>query len=107
MYVSPALAREHCNLTAEVSDALLQMYIDAAEARVSAYLNRPLSQLLDPVPPPDVPDPQEFAAAVRLAILMYVADAIDNRGTIVVGASASELPTVERILHPYRVLLGV
>jgi hypothetical protein len=106
-YVSLALAKEHCNITAEVSDTLLQMYVDAAEQRVAAYLNRPLSDVLDPIEPPDVADPVGFATAVKHAILLYVADAVDNRGTLVIGTISSTLPTAENILYPYRVGLGV
>jgi hypothetical protein len=107
MYLPLTLVREFCNLTTEVSDTLLQLMVDAAEARCAAYLNRPLSQVLDPITPPDVPDPSEFGQAVRLAVLLYVSDAIDNRGTIVTGTISSELPTAERLLWPYRVGLGV
>lgn len=107
MYVSLSLAKEHCNITSEVSDTLLQAYVDAAEQRVASYLNRPLNEVLDPIEPPDVADPVGFAAAVRLAILMYVADAVDNRGSLVIGTISSELPTADRLLYPYRIGLGV
>lgn len=107
MYVPLSLAKEHCNLTTEVSDTLLQLYIDAAEHRVAEYLNRSLADLLDPVSPPDDEDPAAYSAAVRLAVLLYVADAVDNRGTLVLGGVANELPTADRLLYPYRIGLGV
>jgi len=109
MYVSLALAREHINVIsdAEVSDALLQMYVDSAEQQAAAYLNRPLNEVLDPIAPPDVTDPAGYAAAVRHAILLKVADAMDVRGTQIVGTSGMALPTFENILYPYRVGLGV
>jgi hypothetical protein len=107
MYVPLSLAKDFCNVTTEVSDVLLQLLIDAAEQRVATYLNRPLTEILDPVTPPDAADPQSYAAAVRLAILLYVSDAVDNRNTIITGTISSELPTAERLLHPYRIGLGV
>lgn len=107
MYLPLTLVREYCNLTTEVSDQLLQLFVDAAEQRVAGFLNRPLSQILDPIAPPDVADPADYGQAVRLAVLLYVADAVDNRGTIVTGTISSELPTAERLLWPYRIGLGV
>jgi hypothetical protein len=111
MYVQLSLARDYCNAISaeEVSDVVLQLLIDAAEARVEAYLNRPLSEILDPVAPPVVPDPVQTAgAAVRLGILKWVVDEVDNKGTFVVGTISGEMPnTVERLLYPYRLGLGV
>jgi len=107
MYISLGMAREHCNITTEVSDALLQLYIDAAEARVASYLNRSLTELLDPIAPPDVIDPAAYAAAIRLAVLYYVADPVSQRESIVIGTISSTLPTVENLLYPYRLGLGV
>jgi hypothetical protein len=102
-----SLVKEHCEITTELSDTLLQLYVDAAEARVAAYLNRPLDELLDPVAAPDVPDTASYAAAIRNAILLYVSDAVEKRGTLVIGTIASELPTADRLLYPYRIGLGV
>jgi len=106
MVVSLELAREHCNITDEVSDALLQLYVNAAEARVAAYLNRPLADLSNATPP-RVDDPEAFAAAIQLGILLYTADPVAQRETIVVGTITSSLPTAESILYPYRIGLGV
>ena len=86
---------------------LLQFYIDAAEQRAAAFLNRPLSELLDSVAPPDVADAVDYASAVRHAILLYVADSVMQRENIVAGVTAVELRTAENILWPYRVGLGV
>jgi Phage gp6-like head-tail connector protein len=107
-YVSLAFAKEHCNVTADVSDTLLQVYINSAEGRVAAFLNRPLSDLLDDLAPPNPGDADPNAAdTIRHAICLYVDDAVQNRGTIIIGTISSELRTAENMLYPYRVGLGV
>lgn len=106
-YVSLSLAKQHCNVIDEISDELMQLYVDQAEQRAATYMNRPLSDVLDPIAPPDIEDPAGYAEAVRFAILLLVADAVDVRGTIVIGTISSTLPTFENVLYPYRLNLGV
>ena len=109
MFIPLSLAREHCNITDadEVSDTLLQLYVDGAEQRAASYLNRPLTEVLDPIAPPDVADPVGWSSAVRTGILYYVADVVAQRENIVIGTISSNLEMAERILYPYRVGLGV
>lgn len=105
MFITLTQAKEHCSITTEISDAMLQLYIDASEGRVATYLNRPLDTLMDAGA--DEPDPVGYGNAVRLGILLYIMDAVEQRGTIVTGTISSELPTAEKILHPHRLNLGV
>lgn len=99
MFVPLSLVKEHCAITAEITDALLQIYIDAAEARAATYLNRTIATLADL--------DTEGKNAVRLAIVLFVMDAVEQRGTLVVGTISSEMQTAEKLLHPYRIELGV
>lgn len=74
------------------TDALLQLYIDAAEARAAAMLGKPLTDF-DPMP-----------ADIRGAILMLAAHFYANRETVLVGARADEIPYgVADTLRNYRV----
>lgn len=99
-YVTLPQAKAHANVAGDVSDAMLQLYIDSAEAAVSNYLNRGLDSLLLEE------DPASFPLPVLHAILMHVADSIENRGTVIVGTSFQILPSAERLLFPYRLELG-
>lgn len=98
--------KAHANVEGDVTDAMLDLYIASAEAHVSNYLNRSLESLLAPVEAPAEPDPATFPAPVKHALLLYIADAIENRGTQIIGTITAELPTAERLLHPYRLQLG-
>jgi hypothetical protein len=73
------------------TDELLQLYIDAAEARAAAMLGKPLSDF-DPVP-----------ADVKQAILQLAAHFYANREAAIIGSSGNELPFgVADLLRPYR-----
>jgi hypothetical protein len=105
-YVTLDEVKSHANVEGEVTDSMLQLYIDSAEAHVSNYLNRTLDSLLLPVEAPAVPDAATFPKPVRHAILLLVTDSIENRGCIV-NVPANVLPTFERLLYPYRLEIGV
>jgi hypothetical protein len=105
-YVTLVEVKAHANVEGDVTDAMLQLYIDSAEAHVSNYLNRSLDSLLDEVVEPAEPDPATFPKPVKHAILLLVADAIEQRSTQIVGTITAELPTAERLLQPYRLLMG-
>lgn len=102
MYVTPEIARAHCNAEADVPADLLQLYIDSSERTVAEYLAQPLEDLLQ-----TDGDNTSLPADVKHAILLYVANAVANRETIIVGTIFAELPTATRLLQPYRVGLGV
>lgn len=105
-YVTLDQAKAHCNVEGDVTNEMLQLYIDAAEAHVSNYLDRSLDSLLLPVEAPAEPDPATFPKPVLYAILLYVADAVEQRATQIVGTINSELPTAQRLLQPYRLQQG-
>lgn len=95
--------KEHLRLeVADTSqDALLQRLGDAAEDYTSQYLGRPIPWLdsdgaIVPLP-----------VSVRAAMLLVVGDLFENREGQIVGASRADNPAVERLLHFYRVGLGI
>lgn len=102
MYVSSDLARAHCNAGADVPADLLTLYIDSAERTVEQYLAQPLEDLLL-----TEGDNETLPADVKHAILLYIANAVANRETYIVGTIFAELPTASNLLQPYRTELGV
>ena len=77
-----ALVREQCRIVDEVSDALLQAYVDAALAHVQMHCDRTLVE-----GDPEAGDQMAFTADVRQAVLLMVGHWAENRG------AAGELST--------------
>lgn len=74
------------------TDDLLQLYIDAAEARAAAMLGKQLADI-DPMP-----------ADIKQAILQLAAHFFSNREAVLVGTGSNEIPYgVADLLRPYRV----
>lgn len=82
-------------------DAQLQDLIDAAVDYASQFLNRPIPWAGDDGT--EIPLP----ASVRAAILLILGDLYENREGQIVGTIRADNPAVERLLHFYRVGLGV
>jgi hypothetical protein len=83
------------------TDPELQRMLDAAMDHVSQYLNRP-------VPWTDESSSEDvFPASVQAAVLLIVGDLYENREAVVTGTIVARNPTVDRLLHMYRVGLGV
>jgi len=109
-YVDLAEAKGFLNVYYDEKDTEIQMMIDAAEAHVATWLNRPLSELLiegSDSPPPDSPGVAELQPDVKLGVLMYVNDFWQNREITVTGTIVANNPTADRILHLHRKCLGV
>lgn len=82
-------------------DALLESLNEAAHDYASQYLGRPLPWLDDDGLPVVVPP------SVRAALLLIIGDLYEHREGQIVGATIVDNPAVERLLHFYRVGLGV
>ena len=83
------------------SDPQLEAILAAAIDHAEQYLGRPIPWSTDEAS--DVPVP----ASVRAAVLLIAADLHENREAQFVGVSVAENPAVHRLLHFYRVGLGV
>lgn len=81
-------------------DPQLQAMLDAAIDHASQYLNRP-------IPWADDTSSDIFPASVRAAILLIVGDLHENREGLIVGTIVARNPAVDRLLHFYRLGLGV
>lgn len=74
------------------TDELLQLYIDAAEARAASMLGKPLANI-DPLP-----------ADIKQAILLIAAHFYACREAVLIGQGGNELPFgVADLLRNYRV----
>lgn len=93
--------KAHLRLDGSAEDAQLTLLSEAAEDYASQYLNRSLPWLDDLGAPVPVP------TSIRAALLLVVGDLYENREGAFVGVSRVDNPTVERLLHFYRVGLGV
>lgn len=102
MYITAEIARAHCNAGDDVPASLLTLYTESAERSVAKYLGVDLATLLL-----TAGDNTTLPADVQHAILLYIANAVSNRETIIVGTIFAELPTATRLLQPYRSELGV
>jgi len=89
--VSIPLAKAHMNIVGTEDDELIQLYIDAAEAWLSNYSGKTLSEI----------DP--FPADLKLAILKLAAFYYEQREAVGFGASMQIAPYgVRSIADSYR-----
>lgn len=78
--VSLALAKAHLNIDGTADDELIQHYADAAEAWISDFIGKPITDL-NPVP-----------ASLKQAVLLLTAHFYENREGVLVGISAAMIP---------------
>lgn len=83
------------------NDSDLELKLAAAVDHASEYLGRPIPWMGADSSEVSVP------ASVRAAILLIAADLHENREAVVTGTIVADNPTVHRLLHFYRVGLGV
>jgi len=105
-YLTLIEAKTHCRIQVNDDDDWVAFLIDAAEAHVQQWLNRPLSSLgSSSNSPPDLD--LQLPPDVKLGILMHVQNAYENRGIKEAGVTFGENKTAENLLYPYRTGLGV
>lgn len=97
------LVKQHLRVDHDSEDWLLQVYLDAAEQAVLGHIQRPVYADYENLPLLDAADYDEFqmraTAAIRIAIMMLVAQMYDDRG--------AEEPTGDAVLpQPVRTLLA-
>lgn len=98
--------KRHLRIADLAADSELDPYLadllDAAVDYAGNYLGRAI-----PWQDPGAPSEDIFPPSVRQAILILIAEFHENREQTVIGTSAAELPAVCRLLHFYRVGLGI
>lgn len=104
-YLTLAQAKSYSNIYFSDKDADLQLLLDAAEAFVANFLNRPLSDLVEELDSPA--GTEGLKPDVQVLVLGAFDDLWQNKGTQVVGTIISDNPTWMRALHLYRIDLGV
>jgi len=86
------LVREQCRIVDEISDALLQLYVDAALAHVQMHCDRTLVE-----GDPSSEGEMALTADVRQAVLLMVGNWAENRSAV--GELTSEIELgVSRLL---------
>lgn len=91
-------AKLHLKVEQTSEDALIDLYIAAAQEQIEKFLNCsiPNMNLTTPNPP----------ASIKAAALLYIGELYENRE----GSTEIELkenPAVMRLLYPYRKNLGI
>lgn len=100
MIVSLEEAKQHVRADPDGDDdALIELYIGAAEDQIRNYLNSEIPGLEF--------SPTEVPAAIKAGALLIIGDLYENREAKIVGTTAIENSAVVNLLHPYRVDLGV
>ena len=97
--------KSHLRLPLEVdveADAEIERLHDAAVDYAEQYLGRSIPWSVG-----ESSSETFFPASVKQAIIILIAEMYENREQTIVGTITSTLPTVERLLHFYRVGLGV
>lgn len=89
--ITPELAKMHMKVDGTEEDALIMLYVEAAEQYVANYIDKPLADL----------DP--FPADLKLAILRLVAFYYEVRNIATFGLSSQIAPqSVSLTLDSYR-----
>ncbi|OCP17022.1 MULTISPECIES: head-tail connector protein [unclassified Ensifer] len=89
--ITPELAKQHMKVDSTDEDALIELYIEAAEQYVANYVGKPLTDL----------DP--FPADLKLAILRLVAFYYEVRNIATFGLTSQLAPHgVAVVLDSYR-----
>lgn len=89
--VTLALAKAHMNIDGTTDDELIQLYLDAAEAWLSAYIGKDLATI----------DP--FPADLKLAVLKLAAFHYEAREAVAFGIAMQVAPySVTSIADSYR-----
>lgn len=86
------LVREQCRIVDEISDELLQLYVDAAAAHVEVHCDRVIVE-----GDPQLPDEMGFTSDVKHAVLLMVGHWAENRSAV--GEMSNEVALgVSRLL---------
>lgn len=105
-----ATAKLHLRVDDDAEDALIELYIEAAETAAADFLNRNVYATPDDLAAADeVPEalPMVVNAAVRAAILLILGHLYANREDVV-STAVNKLPMgAHSLLYPHRVGLGV
>lgn len=88
----------HLRITEDDEDALLTIFMGAADDYMRKFLNRSI--------PGENDSPTIIPSAIKAAALLFIGDLYENRE----GSSEKVLvanPAVDRLLYPYREEIGI
>lgn len=111
MLISVETIKQHLRLDMDPDSELdveLERLYEVAVDYASNYLGRPIPWEAETEDSSSSSsETMIFPKAVEQAILILIAEYYENREQNVIGTITAELPTVQRLLHFYRVGLGV
>lgn len=110
MLISLETIKRHLRLDMDPDSELdpeLERLYEAALDYASNYLGRPIPWSIENDSASSSSETMVFPKSVEQAILILIAEYFENREQNLVGTITAELPTVTRLLHFYRVGLGV
>lgn len=100
------VVKQHCRIDTDFTgdDALLNVYIGAAERHVQKWTRRKLYETESSAGYSEDPDSILLTEDVKAAMLLLIGHWYANRETVVVGDAVAEVPfAVEALLQPYRI----
>lgn len=109
-FVDLAIAKQHLRVDHEEEDALITLYLSAAESAAANFLNRNVyltQELLDAANEQPEALPMVVNSSVKAAALLILGHLYANREEVA-ATSVAKLPMgALNLLYPYRVGLGV
>lgn len=106
MLIDLAIAKQHLRVDGVDDDAMITLYLGAAEKHASDYLGRTIYA-------DETEQGTDTAGiiindAIKAAVLLTLGHLYANREDVVSGVSVSQLPNgADRLLQPYRAGLGL
>lgn len=101
-----AIAKQHLRVEGADDDAVVEVYLGAAEAAAAQFMGRMI--YVDEAAMAGDADGVVVNFAIKAAVLLICGSLYANREDTVVGVSVAELPGGSKmLLQPYRIGMGV
>ena len=111
--VSLVLAKQHLRVSGTAEDALIGLYLGAAENAAMRYMNRKVYENATAMGAAVLAgtagtDPMVVEPDIQAAVLLTLGHLYENREDVVPGVSVTDLPKgSQHLLQPYRVEMGI
>lgn len=111
MHIDLALAKQHMRVTHDAEDALIALYLRAAQESAQQYLNRTVymdaGEMADGIAAGDLTG-MVMNSSIESAVYLIAAHLHANREDVVTGVSVTQLPSGSHaLLWPFRANPGV
>ncbi len=103
-----ATVKMHLRVDSTEEDALISVYMAAAEDYIENYIDGPIPLIPEPADYAEEAEwPETVYPSVVAAFLLLVGDLYENRESQIIDSTIKDNPAVQRLLYPYRLKLGV